>query len=260
LQTDMPDSPVIEVCVESVDRAAAAERGGADRIELCQDLHSGGITPDAELMQATRNHIRVPIHVLVRPRSGDFVYSDAEFETMKHQIRTAKELNMDGIVLGLLDEHRQIDQRRTSILVRLAHPLPVTFHRAFDLCQSLIDSLPGVIDTGAKRILSSGGKACASDGLGCLADLVAAAGDRITIMPGGGIRANNIRSILRETGAREVHTSVGTADQEPTFGPFEPKVVPHTLRNRKVANFEGRVRNLRRLVQSVSYGTRPTVE
>jgi copper homeostasis protein len=256
----MPDCPVLEICVESVNRAAAAERGGADRIELCQELHSGGITPDAELMQAARDHIRVPIHVLVRPRSGDFIYSDAEFETMKRQIRIAKELNMDGIVLGLLDENRQIDQKRTSILVRLAHPLPVTFHRAFDLCWSLTDSLPAVIDTGAKRILSSGGKACAADGLDCLAGLVAAAGGRIAIMPGGGVRANNIRRILRQTGAREVHTSLGTADQQPNFGSFEPAVVPHIVRNRKVENFEGRVRNLRRLIQPISFGTRPTVE
>jgi copper homeostasis protein len=256
----MPDCPVLEICVESVNRAEAAERGGADRIELCQDLHSGGITPDAELMQATRNHVRFSIHVLVRPRSGDFVYSDAEFETMKRQIQIAKELNMDGIVLGLLDENREIDQKRTSILVRLAHPLPVTFHRAFDLCRSLTDSLPAVINTGAKRILSSGGKARASEGLGCLADLVAAAGSRIAIMPDGGVRANNIRRILRETGAREVHTSLGIADQQPDFGSFESAVVPHTARTRKVANFEGRVRNLRRLIQSISSGTRPTIE
>jgi copper homeostasis protein len=246
----MPNRPVLEICVESVDRAAAAERGGADRIELCGDLSSGGVTPSAMLMRSARKDVLIPIHVLIRPRPGDFVYSEAEFETMQRDIRVAKELGMDGIVLGLLDEARQIDRERTSLLINLAHPLPVTFHRAFDLCRNLAASLQLVMETGATRVLSSGGKARATEGLASLADLVAMAGSRIVIMPGGGVRASNIERILRETGAQEIHTSLGTPRKSRTH---EARNMPETTRrarDRQAAEFEARVRKVRRLIET----------
>jgi len=195
----MPNHVVLEVCVESVDHAMAAERGGAHRIELCSDLASGGITPSVALFEASRHHLRLPIHALIRPRAGDFLYSDYEFEIMERDIHMAKQLRMDGIVLGLLDENGRVDVPRTRTLVDVAHPLPVTFHRAFDECQDMDACLEAVIQTGAARILTSAGQARATDGITALAHLVRAAGDRIVVMPGGGVDVDNVQLILRQT-------------------------------------------------------------
>ena len=123
---------LLEICVTSLDYAIAAQRAGADRIELCSDLDCGGVTPSTRLMETARGQLRIPIHVLIRPRAGDFVYSAREFRTMREAIQTAKDLKMDGIVVGILDRNSRIDVARTRQLVELAHPLPVTFHRAFD--------------------------------------------------------------------------------------------------------------------------------
>lgn len=207
----MANQVLVEICVESVDHAVAAESGGADRIELCSDLSCGGVTPSQELMLATRQQVRIPIHAMIRPRSGNFSYSAHEFETMKHEIDVAKEIGLDGIVLGLLDKNMQVDHARTRALAQLAHPLPVTFHRAFDLCPDLTAALEAVIEAGTKRILTSGGKARALDGLVNLAHLITTAGDRIVIMPGGGIRLANVERTVRSTGAREIHTSLDTS-------------------------------------------------
>lgn len=210
----MPSRVVLEICVESTDRAIAAERGGADRIELCSDLSCGGITPSAELIEATRQQVRIPIHVLIRSRVGDFCYTSAEFEVMARDIRAAKNLRVDGIVLGILDSKGQIDISRTRKLVELARPLPVTFHRAFDLChdEDRNACLEAVIQTGAARILTSAGKDRVIDGVAQVANLVRAAGERIAIMPGGGVNAGNVQQILKHTGAREIHASLGSAD------------------------------------------------
>jgi copper homeostasis protein len=199
----------LEICVESVDYAMAAERGGADRIELCSDLAADGITPSAGLMKAARKYVHLPIHVIIRPRAGNFCYSNREFEIMQDDIRAAKQFGMDGIVVGILDANNQVDAERTKKLVSLAHPLPVTFHRAFDVSRNLRESLEAVIDTGARRILTSGGKRPAADNLPGLARLIQAAGQRIAVMPGGGINATNVARILRKTAAREIHTSLG---------------------------------------------------
>ena len=149
----MPNRLVLEICVESVDHAVAAERGGAHRIELCTDLASGGITPSSELMQTVRQQVRIPIHVLIRPRAGDFCYSDSELEIMRNDIRAAKQLGMDGVVLGILQKNGRIDVERTKALVELADPLPATFHRAFDASGDFEASLEEVIRTGVYRIL-----------------------------------------------------------------------------------------------------------
>jgi copper homeostasis protein len=202
---------VLEICVESVDHAVAAERGGAHRIELCCDLSSGGITPSAGLMQTARRHVNVPIHVLIRPRAGDFCYSDREFETMREDIHAAKQAGINGIVLGILQEDTRVDIERTKILVKFAHPLPVTFHRAFDLAKNQAVALEEVVQTGASRILTSGGEARATDALAILRYLAHAAKDRVLIMPCGGINSANIVRILQTTSAREIHTSLGTS-------------------------------------------------
>ena len=234
----MPIRCVLEICVESVERAVAAERGGADRIELCSDLISGGVTPSEHLMSAARRGVHIPIHVLIRPRAGDFVYSRAEFETMKREIQAAKDLGMDGIVVGLLDEYMQVDRERTSSLINLASPLPVTFHRAFDSCRDLTASLQAVIETGATRILTSEGKEQAANAPASLAELVARAGSRIAIMPGGGVRANNVERILRETGAQEIHTSLGVPATAGNIGSHD--------------EFEVKVREVRRLIDNLT--------
>jgi copper homeostasis protein len=247
----MPNSSILEICVESVNRAVAAEQGGADRIELCRDLYSGGVTPSAATMQAARRQVRIPIHVLIRPRSGDFLYSDREFESMKGDIGMAKEVGMDGIVLGLLDKNGQVDRERTRVLVKLAHPLPVTFHRAFDLCQDLNASLHAVMEAGATRLLTAGGKTGVSNGVSTLAGLIAAAGEHIVIMPGGGIRASNVERILCQTGAREIHTSLSTP-HKPTNHGSQFAEGTRRRRDRDAAEFEARVRKFRRLIESFS--------
>lgn len=203
---------LLEICVDSLDHAVAAEAAGADRIELCHDLSCGGLTPSTELMRTARQRLRIPIHGMIRPRPGNFRYTGDEFETMKRDIGFAKEVGLNGLVLGLLDSTGQIDRKRTAALIQLAHPLPVTFHRAFDECPDLIVALEAVITAGAKRILTSGGNSNAADGHGTLSKLITTAGDRVVIMPGGGVRSENADRILRSTGATEIHTSLGLSD------------------------------------------------
>lgn len=220
--------------MESVDHAVAAERGGAHRIELCSDLSSGGITPSPALIQAARHHLQIPIHVLIRPRSGDFYYSDSEFEIMRADIDAARKLGMDGVVLGILQKNSHVDVERTKALVKLAHPLPVTFHRAFDASYNLETSLEEVIQTGATRILTSAGQPRATDGLQTLKRLVQAACERILIMPCGGINSDNVANIMKTTLAQEVHSSAGASGKGNLslgndssgmqFGEFEEKV------------------------------------
>jgi copper homeostasis protein len=203
---------VLEICVESVESAIAAEVGGAHRIELCADLAGGGTTPSAGLMQSLREHVELPVHVMIRPRPGDFCYSSLELEIMRNDIQVAKQRKMDGVVLGILREDARVDVERTKILVEYAHPLPVTFHRAFDLAKNPATALEDVIETGSSRILTSGGESRATDGLSILRYLIDTAKGRILIMPCGGIDSGNITRIVRATSAREIHTSVGTSN------------------------------------------------
>ena len=203
---------VLEICVESVESAIAAEGGGAHRIELCADLAGGGTTPSAGLMQCVREHARLPVHVMIRPRLGDFCYSDYELEIMRNDIQVAKQRKMEGVVLGILRENASVDVERTKMMVEYAQPLPVTFHRAFDLAKNPATALEDVIETGSARILTSGGEARATDGLAILRYLVDTAKGRILIMPCGGIDSGNITRIVRATSAREIHTSVGTSN------------------------------------------------
>jgi len=188
----------------------AAERGGAQRIELCAELSLGGLTPSEELMRRVRELVRVPIFAMIRPRAGDFVYSPEEVSQMRRDIAAAKRARMDGIVLGVLIAERQVDVERTRELVKLAEPLPVTFHRAFDEVADLDTALEEVVETGAARILTSGGAPTAPQGLAALAKLITAAGNRITIVPGSGISASNILEVAQRTRARELHSGLGT--------------------------------------------------
>jgi copper homeostasis protein len=202
---------LLEISVETLEAALAAERGGTDRIELCEDLSLGGVTPSAELVSTVRAQVRVPIFVMIRPRAGDFVYSDAEFAEMKRSITSAKQSGVEGMVLGILRKDRQVDLLRTRELVELANPLAVTFHRAFDEASDLRQALEEVIQSGAHRILTSGGAKSAPEGAAVLAELVAAAGDRMVIVPGAGINAGNVLQVAQQTGAREFHSGLSTA-------------------------------------------------
>ncbi len=222
----MQNKYLLEISVESVEAAMAAERGGAGRIEVCRDLSVGGLTPDAGFIISTRANVQAPIFVMIRPRAGDFVYSNEEFAAMQKSIKLAKQLQMDGVVLGILKADSQIDVARTRELVTLASPAPVTFHRAFDECVSLPTSVEDVIKTGATRLLTSGGKRTAPEALGVLGNLVRIAGERLMVMPGSGIHAGNIRETVQKTGAREFHAALSSVVAEPAnnLGAFEEEV------------------------------------
>ncbi len=198
----------VEICLESVDSVIAADRGGAQRVELCANLLEGGTTPSAGTIRAARENAKIALNVMIRPRGGDFLYTDAEFASMQHDIRVAKELGADGIVLGLLRADGAVDVERTRQLVELAQPLPVTFHRAIDVSRDLLEALEDVISTGAARVLTSGGEPSVVDGAAMVAKMAEAAKGRIIVMPGCGIRRDNVLSILETTGAIEVHIAL----------------------------------------------------
>jgi copper homeostasis protein len=216
----------LEISVESVEAAVAAERGGAQRIEFCSNAREGGTTPSPELLRAVRERVSLPIFSIVRPRGGNFVYSEAEFEAMQRDIDLAKRFGMDGVVLGLLDVDGEVDAERTKQLVELARPLQVTFHRAFDECANLRGALEDVIKSGATRLLTSGGKRTAPEALDVLGELVRMAGKRVIVMPGSGLHSGNIREAVQETGAREYHAGLSSVVAKPgeNIGAFEEAV------------------------------------
>jgi copper homeostasis protein len=201
---------LLEISVESINAAAAAERSGADRIELCSDLSVGGLTPDPVLTRAVRQQIQTPIFVMIRPRAGDFVYSSPEFTQMKESVAEARDLGADGVVFGILKPDRIVDIERTRELVELAQPLPVTFHRAFDTCPELSQALENVVQSGASRILTSGGAASAPEGSAKIKTLIAAARQHITIIPGAGINSGNILQLAAATRALEFHSGMSS--------------------------------------------------
>ena len=203
-------SILLEISVEMAGAAVAAERGGAQRVELCAQLRAGGLTPNEELMRLVRESVHVPIFAMIRPRAGDFVYSLEELAQMRRDIGAAQRLGMDGIVLGVLTQDRKVNIEPTRELVIAAQPLPVTFHRAFDDVADMDAALDDVIETGAARILTSGGAATAPAGIEKLACLVAAAKERVIILPGGGINASNALHVARQSRAREIHSGLGS--------------------------------------------------
>jgi len=201
---------LLEISVETVERAAGAERGGADRIELCNALTVGGLTPGRELMKAVRAAVRVPVFAMIRPRAGDFVYSREEFAAMRESIALARDMGMGGVVLGILRRDGRVDVERTRELVEEASEIEVTFHRAIDEAAKLLEAVDAIAETGAARILTSGGKGSALDGAGTIAAMVERARGRIGIVPGAGITAGNVAEIVRRTGVGEVHAALST--------------------------------------------------
>jgi len=200
----------LEICANSVQSALAAQSGGADRVEFCQQLEVGGVTPSAGQILQARAQLSIGMHILIRPRGGDFLYSALEFEEMKADIRFCREAGCDGVVIGLLQADGQIDRDRTAELVALAGPMQVTFHRAFDVCRDPYEALESIISTGCVRLLTSGMRNTAMEGAQLIHTLVKQAGERIDIMPGSGINEHNLATLAAITGARSFHASAKT--------------------------------------------------
>lgn len=202
-------SILLEVCVSTLRSAVAAHEGGAQRLELCVNLAEGGISPPAALIKEVRDAVDMSIHVMIRPRPGDFRYSRSEFRTMKQEIQRAKKMGANGVVLGILRKNKTVDLKRTKELVSLAYPLGVTFHRAFDETPDPFEALEDIIESGADVLLTSGQETSASKGIELLCQLVQKAGKRIRILAGGGINESNAPVLIRETGVQQIHVATG---------------------------------------------------
>ncbi|HTZ47660.1 MAG TPA: copper homeostasis protein CutC [Verrucomicrobiae bacterium] len=229
--------PLLEITVESLDTALAAERGGADRIELCAELIHGGITPTVATLRKVYEELEIPIFCIIRPRAGNFVYNEKEFVRMKRDIAVARDLGIEGVVLGVLCANGFVDAERTAELVQWARPLEVTFHRAFDETPDQMQALEEVIATQATRILTTGAAATAIQGAERLKRLVDSAGKRIVIMPGGGLDAGNVSQVVAQTGAREFHSGLGS-------------VLPYGSSN--LQRFETEIRAMKRHLEGVA--------
>ena len=197
---------LIEAAVETLESALAAERAGANRIELCAKLSVGGTTPDAGLIAAVAAQVRIPVFVMVRPRGGGFAYSNDDIDAMSSDIEQAGSIGIAGIVTGALTAHDQVDAQHTRALLDAAAGLPVTFHRAFDVVPDPLNALEQLIDLGVSRVLTSGAAPTAAEGVDAIATLVDQARGRIAILAGGGIRDHNARDVIARTGVGEIHT------------------------------------------------------
>ena len=196
---------ILEICIDSIESGVIAQRAGADRVEICDNLYEGGTTPSLGMIRVARKALSLSINVIIRPRGGDFLYSKSERAIMKEDIRIAKEEGVDGFVLGVLTPEGHIDIENTSFLIERCAPLPVTFHRAFDMSVDPMTALADVISCKATRLLTSGHKNLAIDDTALLSKLIQTAGNDLIIMPGSGINENNIAGILNETDAQEIH-------------------------------------------------------
>ena len=200
---------VLEVCANSAASAIAAQEGGAVRVELCENLHEGGTTPSPAQISIARKLLHIKLYVLIRPRGGDFLYSDTEFEIMKQDIKYCADAGCDGVVIGILNADGTIDKPRCAELIKIAKSkgLGVTFHRAFDMSSDMNQALEDIIDLGCERILTSGGRSTAVEGANIIAHLVEKAAGRISIMPGAGVNESTVADIIHFSGATEVHSS-----------------------------------------------------
>ncbi|MFT7380669.1 MAG: copper homeostasis protein [Roseivirga sp.] len=197
---------LLEICANSIESALNAQNGGADRIELCAHLEVGGLTPSHGLIKVAKELLNIPIYVLIRPRAGDFVYSKIEMEVMKEDIQFCAEIGCAGVVIGCLNIDRTICWEQTEQLLEKAGFMDVTFHRAFDQCPNPFEALETLREMGIQRVLTSGSPISAIDGLETLGELVDEADEDIIVMPGGGIRPDNLKTLL-QTGASEYHSS-----------------------------------------------------
>ncbi|MGZ3851934.1 MAG: copper homeostasis protein CutC [Flavisolibacter sp.] len=199
---------IIEIATTDFTTTKSAVEGGADRIELCAALTDGGTTASYGTIRKCREAFTVQLFPIIRTRSGDFLYTDEEFDIMKADVAVCKELGCDGVVIGLLKKDGRIDIKRSSTLIELAYPLEVTFHRAFDRCVDPFEAMEQLIEIGCQRILTSGQRPTAPEGVDLVTGLVKAADERIIIMPGSGVRKDNIKELAEKTKAKEFHSSL----------------------------------------------------
>jgi len=197
----------LEICAFNLASALIAQQAGADRVELCAGPEEGGTTPSPGTISMARKHLKIPLYPIIRPRGGDFLYSDEEYGVMLRDIDFCKKTGCNGVVLGILRSDGTVDTARCERLVERAYPLGVTFHRAFDWASNPFEAMETIIGLGCERILTSGGRPTAEEGADLIDQLVREADERITIMPGSGVRASNIAALAEKTGAAEFHTS-----------------------------------------------------
>jgi copper homeostasis protein len=244
----------LEICVDSVESAMAAARGGAQRVELCSALGEGGVTPSAGLIRAVRQAVPIDVFLMIRPRCGDFLYSDLDFQVMRDDIRDAKAMGANGVALGILTAEGDVDLERTRCLVQLARPLQVTFHRAFDYAADMERALEDVIASGSDRVLTSGGEADAIHGMAHIGALREQAGDRIRIMAGGGIRLSNVRRLVERTGIRDVHTSLnGKAPNAAHKSNSKVRIASHAGENLRFLVTEEDVRGIHSAMEAATH-------
>jgi copper homeostasis protein len=245
---------LLEACVDSVESALAAQSGGADRVELCEDLLEGGTTPSAGMIEVCQERLHIPLHVLVRPRGADFVYSDVEIEVMQRDIALARRLGVAGVVLGALRPDGTIDTERTKALIGAARPLSITFHRAFDFTPDADDALDTLIRLGIERVLTSGQAPTAVKGMQTLTRLVSRAEGRIIVLAGGGLSEENITTVAEQTGVREVHVRATALLESPaSFRPSHLTLLKQPLPNefdRAVTDPE-RIRRISGLLEQI---------
>lgn len=227
---------LLEIAAFNYESALLAAKYGADRIELCDNEHEGGTTPSYGTLKSARANISIPIFPMIRPRGGDFIYSDDEFNIMKEDIALCKQMGFEGVVFGLLKDNGSIDIERTSILVEHAYPLDVTFHRAFDRSKDPFKALEQIIECGCTRILTSGQHQTATEGVAIIKALITLADDRIIIMPGSGVRSHTIQTLSKETSAIEFHSSA--KKMIATFANESPNTMNESLQNISVDETE----------------------
>jgi copper homeostasis protein len=201
-------NPVLEICAGSLASALAAQEGGAFRVELCDNLYEGGTTPSIGTIELARMRLAIKLHVIVRPRGGDFLYSETEFAIIKRDVERCKDSGVDGVVIGFLTPDGRIDKERTKEIIERARPMAVTFHRAFDMSLDPFEALDDLIECGADRILTSGQKNVAPDGADLIAELVRRSEGKVSVMPGGGLNEHNIREFADKVKASEYHATL----------------------------------------------------
>ncbi|MDQ6610527.1 MAG: copper homeostasis protein CutC [Bacteroidota bacterium] len=213
MSTNQPIHYIIEIATTDFITTKSAVEGGADRIELCAALSDGGTTPSYGMIKKCREEFAVELFPIIRPRGGDFLYGDEEFEIMLQDILTCKNVGCDGVVIGMLKKDGTIPQKKAARLIEVAYPMEVTFHRAFDRCKEPFVAMEELIEIGCTRILTSGQQPTAPQGIELIAALIKAANERIVIMPGSGVRRENIKALAEKTGAVEFHSSLRSKTQ-----------------------------------------------